>query len=98
MQRSLYDFVRQGWAVVDSRPYIDSAHIRAICEHLQAVSDGQINRLLINVPPGHGKSLLTFVFWPAWVWLGRPEWRALFSSYGMDLAIRDSVRCRDLIC
>lgn len=78
-------------------PLLWNWHIDAICEHLQAVTDGRIRRLLINIPPGHMKSLLVSVFWPAWVWARRPEWRALFSSYAMDLAIRDSVRCRDLI-
>jgi hypothetical protein len=34
--------------------------------HLEAVTFGDINRLLINVPPGFMKSLLVNVFWPAW--------------------------------
>jgi hypothetical protein len=36
--------------------------------HLEAVTFGDINRLLINVPPGFMKSLLVNVFWPAWEW------------------------------
>jgi len=53
--------------------------------------------LIINVPPGHAKSLLTAVFWPAWIWIDHPESRFLFTSYREPLAIRDSVRCRRLI-
>lgn len=97
-RRSLAEFVRQAWHVVE--PGLDLAwnwHIDAICQHLEAVTDGRIRRLLINVPPGHMKSLIVSVFWPAWVWLKRPQWRGLFSSYAMDLAIRDSGRCRDLV-
>jgi predicted phage terminase large subunit-like protein len=78
-------------------PLVDNWHVGAICEHLEAVSSSQIQRLLINVPPGHAKSLLVSVFWPAWVWATRPSWRGIFSSYAGDLAIRDSVRCRSLI-
>ena len=37
--------------------------------------------LIINVPPGHAKSLLTAVFWPAWVWIDQPADRWLFASY-----------------
>lgn len=97
-EKSLYNFVRLAWPVVEpGAPLLDNWHIEAICRHLEAVADGRIQRLLVNVPPGHAKSLIVCVFWPAWMWLRRPEWRALFSSYGMDLAIRDSVRCRDLI-
>lgn len=43
------------------------------------------------------KSLIVSVFWPAWVWLERPEWRGLFSAYAGDLALRDSVRCRSIL-
>ena len=47
-------------------PYLHGRVIEAICEHLEAVTAGQIRRLLINVPPGTAKSLLASVFWPAW--------------------------------
>jgi len=67
------------------------------CDHLQAMTEGRIRNLIINVPPGHAKSLLTAVFWPAWVWINHPEARWLFSSYREPLATRDSVRCRRLI-
>jgi hypothetical protein len=50
-------------------------HIRAVCAHLQAVSRGQIRNLIVNISPGHGKSLLGAVFWPAWVWIDPPEAR-----------------------
>ena len=78
-------------------PFVDGIHMRAICEHLQAVTEGRIGNLIINVPPGHAKSLLTAVFWPAWVWIHHPETRWLFSSYREPLATRDSIRCRRLI-
>ncbi|GJG88712.1 hypothetical protein tb265_38930 [Gemmatimonadetes bacterium T265] len=56
-----------------------------------------IRDLLINIPPGFMKSLLGAVFWPAWVWTFLPGWRGLFCSYAIDLALRDSVKCRTLI-
>ena len=43
------------------------------------------------------KSLIVNVFWPAWTWLFRPGWRAIFTSYDSALVVRDSVKCRDLI-
>lgn len=97
-RRSLHEFVRQAWPVVEpATPFIDTWHVGAICDHLEAVTRGEITRLLINVPPGHAKSLLVAVLWPAWVWSFRPAWRGLFASYAYDLAERDSVRCRALI-
>jgi predicted phage terminase large subunit-like protein len=96
--RNLGEFVRQAWQVVEpSTPFVPGWHIDAIIAHLEAVSLNQIRNLLINVPPRHMKSLLVSVFWPAWEWIRWPERRWLFSSYGAQLTIRDSVKCRRLI-
>ncbi|MDR3639517.1 MAG: phage terminase large subunit [Isosphaeraceae bacterium] len=97
-RRSLAEFVQQAWPVVEpGTPLVWNWHIDAICLHLEGVTSGRIRRLIINVPPGHMKSLLVSVFWPAWEWVNRPETRNLFSSYALELATRDSVRCRDLL-
>lgn len=96
--RSLSEFVRQGWHVVEpGTDLIWNWHLDFLAAHLEAVSRGEIRRLLLNIPPGHMKSLFVTVFWPAWVWIERPTWRALFTSYDMALSTRDSVRCRDVI-
>jgi predicted phage terminase large subunit-like protein len=98
--RTLAGFVREAWSVLEpSHPYVHGWHIDAICEHLEAITHGQINRLLINVPPGTMKSLLSGVFWPAWEWgpMGRPETRIIGSSYSEDYAKRDNRRMRDLV-
>jgi predicted phage terminase large subunit-like protein len=97
-RRSLHEFVVQAWHVLEPEtPFIDGMHVRAICDHLQAITEGRVRNLIINVPPGHAKSLLTAVFWPAWSWIDHPESRWLFASYSASLSIRDSVRCRRLI-
>ncbi|RJQ53479.1 MAG: hypothetical protein C4521_07475, partial [Actinobacteria bacterium] len=95
---SLAEFARQAWPLVQpGRPLIWSWHLDAICEHLQAVSDGRIRRLLINVPYRTGKSLFTGVFWPSWDWIHRPERQWLSVSYAQRLATRDALRTRRLI-
>lgn len=97
-RRRLSEFVRQAWHVVEpSTLYVHGWHIDAICEHLQAVTSGDIRNLIINIPPRHMKSLLVSVFWPTWVWTKQPETRWLFGSYAESLAIRDSVKCRRII-
>ncbi|WP_209047578.1 phage terminase large subunit [Rhizorhabdus histidinilytica] len=98
--RTLSGFVREAWSVLEPvNPYVHGWHIDVICEHLEAITRGQINRLLINVPPGTMKSLLAGVFWPAWEWgpCGRPATRIIGSSYSEDYAKRDNGRMRDLI-
>ena len=96
--RRLREFVRQAWPIIEpSTPFVPGFHIEAIVEHLEAVSLGQIRNLIINVPPRHMKSLLVSVLWPAWEWIRWPERRWLYSSYGAQLSIRDSIKCRRLI-
>src|SRR5437762_2824184 len=97
-RRRFKEFVVQAWPILEPQTeFVDGLHVDAICSHLQAVTEGHIGNLIINIPPGHAKSLLTSVFWPAWVWIDHPEARWLFSSYREPLATRDSVRCRRLI-
>ena len=103
-EEDLVEFVRQAWKTIEpGAPYVHGWHIDAIAMHLEAVSgletSGDINRLLINVPPGMMKSLLTSVFWPAWLWGPRnmPHLRFLCASHSQSLAIRDSTKMRRLI-
>jgi predicted phage terminase large subunit-like protein len=98
--RSLVDFIRAAWPILEpGTPYIHGWHMDAICDHLQAVSDGHIKRLLINVPPGTMKSMATGVFWPAWEWgpLGKASMRFIGASHEESIATRDAVRMRRLI-
>jgi hypothetical protein len=95
---SLPAFVQAAWLVVEpATPFVPNWHINAICEHLEAASRGEIRRLVINIPPRHGKSLLVSVFWPAWWWTWQPQIRFLTASYGASLAERDAIKTRDLL-
>ncbi|MCY4114501.1 MAG: hypothetical protein OXG33_11285 [Chloroflexi bacterium] len=51
---------------MDPAPFRDNWHIRVICEHLEAVTRGEIRRLLTGIPPRHSKSVTVAVMWPAW--------------------------------
>lgn len=95
---SLRQFVEDGWPVVEPElPFIPNWHIDAICQHLEWVASGEIQRLVVNIGPGFAKSLLTGVLWPAWMWTWRPAWSAIFSSYDGTLSTRDSVRARSVM-
>ena len=99
-ESSLLDFIKQGWASLEpGAKFVHGWAVGAICEHLEAVSRGEIRRLVINVPPGCTKSMTTNVFWPAWEWgpLNKPSTRYISASYVSDLTVRDNLRCRDLI-
>lgn len=96
-EKSLSEFLRQMWKYIDPHPYVHGWHIDAICEHMEAVLDGEILRLAINIPPRHMKSLGISVGFPAWAWIKKPSLQFLFSSYAATLSIRDCVKARRLI-
>ena len=96
-QDSLRDYIHAAWPLVDHHQFKCNWHIDAIAEHLEAVSSGEIRRLIINIPPRHMKSLAVGVFWPTWQWLKRPETQFMFASYAQRLTTRDSLKCRRLI-
>lgn len=98
--RSLSEFVAMAWHILEpSNDYVHGWHTDVICDHLEAVTDGRIKRLLINVPPGTMKSLLVNVFWPAWEWgpKAMPAMRYIAASHAQDLAIRDNRKMRQLL-
>lgn len=97
-EASLYEFVRQAWHVMEPGvSFVGSWHIEQICEHLEAVSAGDLKRLLINIPPRHSKSTIVSVAWCAWEWIAQPEQKFLAASYSGQLSIRDNLKARRLI-
>jgi predicted phage terminase large subunit-like protein len=101
---SLAEFIRIGWPNIDPADFIANWHIDAISEHLEGVTNGDIRRLIINIPPRHMKSLSCSVAWPAWTWaqerrsaLSGPSVGFLATSYAQSLSIRDNVKCRRLV-
>lgn len=104
-------FVRMGWSIAEprrklrglrpnaetSRPPWLPRHLHAIAIHLEAWARAIIELLLINIPPGMGKSLLLCVLYGAWRMACDPTWRGMFGSYGEKLSNRDSKRMRRLV-
>jgi len=101
---SLYYFLKNAWPFIDASVWRDGWPVEAVAEHLQAVVDGDIRRLLINIPPRCGKSSICSVAFPAWAWtqtsksaISGPQAKFLAASYANQLVLRDSVKCRRLI-
>ncbi|MCH9648836.1 MAG: terminase family protein [Deltaproteobacteria bacterium] len=61
-------------------------HTEALAEHLEAVESLDIERLMVFMPPRHGKSLLTAKIFPTWTILKHPEEWFGITSYSFDLA------------
>src|SRR5690606_31220671 len=99
-EAGLLGFTRHAWQLLEpGRRFVPGWHLEVLCDHLEAVTRGEITRLLINVPPGAMKSLTVAVLWPAWEWgpAGRPELRTIAASYSERLSLRDNMKCRRLV-
>ena len=77
--------------------YRASYHHYLISDALEKVERGEIQRLMIFMPPRHGKSQLVSVHFPAW-FLGRnPDLRVIHASYSSYLSNRFSRAARNLV-
>src|SRR5690606_3840377 len=96
---SLHGFIEEHWSVLEpKRPFKTGWALRAMCKHLEAVTYGQFQFLLITIPPGMMKSLV-LVVWTAWDWgpKGRPDLQTLATSYSQANVLRDNLKLRRLI-
>jgi predicted phage terminase large subunit-like protein len=75
-----------GYAAAQFPRYHAAPHHRLIASKLEAVERGGIKRLIISMPPRHGKSMLASEFFPAW-FLGRnPDRYVIAASYAQELS------------
>jgi len=95
---SLKQFVRYAWPIVEPKhALVWNWHLDVLCESLEKIALGEVQRAIFNVPPGTMKSLLVSVFYRAWLWARNPGLRFLAASYGAHLSVRDNVKLRDII-
>jgi len=97
-ETSLYFYVKTFWPILyPAFDYVDGWHIKAICDHLEAAYRGEITRLIINIPSRCMKSTICNIFFPSWVWAKEANLKFLNISGDYSLALRDNVKCRQLI-
>lgn len=92
-------FVKESWHTIEGVRYIPNWHVDAIGEHIEAITKGQITRLMINIPPGMMKSTTVSVMQGPWEWgpMGKPWLRYLTTSYEATYARRDSRKHRNMV-
>jgi len=78
-------------------PFLENWHIEAIAYQLERIRQGEITRLIINMPPRSLKSILVSVVFPAFL-LGHDPRRKIFGiSYGGDLAAKHASDFRSIV-
>ncbi|TXH52119.1 MAG: hypothetical protein E6Q97_16835 [Desulfurellales bacterium] len=77
--------------------YQAAAHHVLIAEKLEAVARGDIKRLMINMPPRHGKSELASRRFPAWLLGQRPDAELVVASYNQEKAAEFGYEVRSIV-
>ena len=88
---SLIDYTRRMFP-----GYRAAAHHRALASALERVERGECKRLMVFMPPRHGKSECVTVRYPVWRLIGRPDLRVIVGAYNHELAIEFSGKARNL--
>jgi len=96
--KTFHGFIRESWHVTEPGvTFHDNWHLGAIADHLEAVHRGEIQRLMVNLPPGMMKSSTVSVDLGPWEWTTKPWLRYFTTSYEAGYAARDSRKHRDLV-
>ena len=94
---NLYEFTKQAWDNIETDEFLDGWYIKAECDYMQAVFEGRISNLIINVPPRTLKSTISSVMFIAWVWANNPKKKFMTASYSAILSYDIHNKCRSLI-
>jgi predicted phage terminase large subunit-like protein len=91
-RESFLDFVRFVWP-----GFVAGRHHHIVAEKLEAVANGTLKRLIINMPPRHTKSEFASYLFPAW-FVGRmPTKKIMQATHTADLSIRFGRKVRNLM-
>lgn len=66
--------------------WVDGKHLRFLARKLQEVEQGKIKRLMVFMPPRHGKSELISKKFPAWYLGKHPDHEIILATYGAELS------------
>lgn len=77
--------------------YIFSNHLIEIMRALTDIENGNLDRLVLNLPPRSGKSLTVSTLYPSWFLTKNPDKRIIFATYESNFASSFGSKVRDNI-
>ncbi len=85
-------FVKHGWP-----QFIEGRHHKIYAEKLQAVAEGKLKRLIINMPPRHTKSEFASYLFPTWLMGRKPDLKIIQATHTAELAVGFGRKVKNLI-
>ena len=86
------EFVKHVWPA-----FIEGKHHRVMADAFNRIANGELKRLIINMPPRHTKSEFASHLFPAW-YLGRyPDKKVIQTAHTAELAVGFGRKVRNLV-
>ena len=89
---SYLSFIKRVWPA-----FIEGSHHKIMAKAFERVANGELKRLIINMPPRHTKSEFASYLLPAW-FLGRfPEKKIIQTAHTAELSVGFGRKVRNLV-
>jgi hypothetical protein len=92
IQNDFMSFVKHVWP-----EFIEGKHHTKIADKFNKLANGEIKRLIINMPPRHTKSEFASFLLPAWMIGRRPKLKIIQSTHTTELAVRFGRKAKNLM-
>lgn len=90
-------FVRYFFKARKGTNFVFNHHHSLICQHLMAVHRGEIQNLIINMPPRYGKTELVVIMFTVWCYIHNPRCEFIHLSFSSPLVLENSDAIREII-
>ncbi len=97
LESDFLKFQRVFFKLQERHKFYISPHHLVIARALERVYYGDIKRLVINIPPGFGKTQLAVIGFISWCLAKNKNCKFIHSSYSDDLALLNSTAIKDTI-
>jgi hypothetical protein len=91
-QESFLSYVNHMWP-----EFVCGRHHQIFAEKLEQVARGEINRLIVNMPPRHTKSEFASTYFPSWMMGLKPKMKIMETTHTGELAVRFGRKVRNLM-
>lgn len=94
-----FDFFCQAWPHIDPAKLIKEKYVKFLCDHMEALMKGELDgsRLLINIPPGHSKSMICVVMSLPYIWTLDPTAYVIYAHKDQGIARDMARKTRNLV-
>ena len=96
-ENSLLFYARYIYKENHAKNFIQAKHFKSISETLEKVYNGDIKRLIINIPPRYGKTELAIKIFVSWCLAKQPASKFIHLSYSDALALDNSSQTKEYI-